>query len=74
MRKIGFILFKSFDFADQNIYHCRVDPDEMVHNEPSHQDLHCLPSGFLFLNDTSFAIVDMSEVKMGGVNPPETRG
>ena len=21
-----------------------VDPDEMAHNEPSHQDLHCLLS------------------------------
>ena len=21
-----------------------VDPDETAHNEPSHQDLHCLPS------------------------------
>ena len=21
-----------------------VDPDEVAHNEPPHQDLHCLPS------------------------------
>ena len=25
-----------------------VDPDETAHNEPSHQDLHCLPIGFDF--------------------------
>ena len=23
-----------------------VDPDEMAHNEPSHQDIHCLPFCF----------------------------
>ena len=23
-----------------------ADPDEMAHNEPSHQDLQCLPSSF----------------------------
>ena len=23
-----------------------ADPDEMAHNEPSHQDLHCLPFCF----------------------------
>ena len=22
-----------------------IDPDEVTHNEPPHQDLHCLPSG-----------------------------
>ena len=21
-----------------------IDPDEVAHNEPAHQDLHCLPS------------------------------
>ena len=25
-----------------------VDPDETAHNEPSHQDLHCLLFTFLF--------------------------
>ena len=25
-----------------NITANSVDPDEMAHNEPSHQDLHCL--------------------------------
>ena len=31
---------KTMSFANS------VDPDETAHNEPSHQDLHCLP--FLF--------------------------
>ena len=35
-----FILFIYLFFANS------VDPDETAHNEPSHQDLHCLP--FLF--------------------------
>ena len=32
-----------FSLADQNIFERSVDPDESTHNEPSHQDLHCLP-------------------------------
>ena len=34
---------KTFTFANS------VDPDETARNEPSHQDLHCLPFGFGFL-------------------------
>ena len=27
-----------------------IDPDEVAHNEPPHQDLHCLSSGLSILN------------------------
>ena len=34
----------TFNPADQYRYLCKsVEPDEMAHNELSHQDLHCLP-------------------------------
>ena len=29
-----------------------ADPDEMAHNKPSHQDLHCLPFCFRVLTET----------------------
>ena len=29
-----------------------VDPNEMAHNEPSHQNLHCLPFCHCFLTST----------------------
>ena len=32
--------------ASTDAYANSVDPDEMAHNEPSHQDLHCLPFCF----------------------------
>ena len=35
--------------VDPEIFFAKsVDPDEMAHNEPSHQDLHCLPFSFDF--------------------------
>ena len=34
--------------AEQNVFANSVDPDETAHNEPSHQDLHCLPFCFDF--------------------------
>ena len=35
--------------ADQCRYLANsADPDERAHNEPSHQDLHCLPGNYLF--------------------------
>ena len=34
-------IMKIVEFAN------REDPDEMAHNEPSHLDLHCLPSNSL---------------------------
>ena len=37
------LLVDRFSPVDQNWYLANsVDPDEMAHNEPSHQDLHCL--------------------------------
>ena len=33
-----------------------IDPDEAVHNEPPHLDLHCLPSSLcLMMNHTVWA-------------------
>ena len=34
--------------AETTLFANSVDPDEMAHNEPSHQDLHCLPFCFDF--------------------------
>ena len=34
-----------------NLYANSADPDETSRNEPSHQDLHCLPFGSRFLTD-----------------------
>ena len=33
-----------------------VDPDETAHYEPSHLDLQCLPSSFLFFNIMQFIL------------------
>ena len=42
-----------------------VDPDETACNEPSHQDLHCLPFCFFgVLLAHPFATVDMSSSKL----------
>ena len=41
-----------------------VDPDEMAHNEPSQQDLHCLP----FWLASPYETVDMSKFKAGRVH------
>ena len=41
----------SFSPADQSITFANiVDPDETAQNEPSHQDLQCLPFFFVFFN------------------------
>ena len=42
-----------------------VDPDEMACQEPSHQDLHCLPFCFDFKQKPHFASVDLSKSRMG---------
>ena len=34
-----------------------VDPDEAAHNEPSHQDLQCLPSSF-----RNFNMIQLGEI------------
>ena len=42
-------LFNTFNPVDESESIANsVDPDETAHNEPSHQDLHCLPSRYLF--------------------------
>ena len=35
-----------------------VDPDETAHYEPSHLDLHCLPSSPLIFNMINFELKD----------------
>ena len=45
-----------------------VDPDETAHNEPSHQDLHCLPLSIGFWLATLFAIMDLSSFNDGNVH------
>ena len=53
-----------------------VDPDKTAHNEPSHQDLHCLPFCLFFCLlfcvlitlKPLFEAVDMSKFKDGRVH------
>ena len=45
-----------------------VDPDEIPHKEPSHQNLHCLPFHFDFRLKPLFASVDVSKFKDGRVH------
>ena len=45
-----------------------VDPDETAHNEPSYQDLHCLPFCFVFWLTSPFAIMDLSNCNDGKVH------
>ena len=45
-----------------------ADPDEMARNEPSHQDLHCLPFCFNFTLEPLFASGDKSKFKDGRVH------
>ena len=45
-----------------------LDSDETADNEPSHQDLHCLPFSFFYIRRKPlFATVDMSKFKNGRV-------
>ena len=42
-------LINPFSPANQNNFFANnVDPDETAHNEPSHQDLPCLPFCLIF--------------------------
>ena len=43
---LNICLFKSITTTETNIaeFANSVDLDEVAHNEPPHQDLHCLPS------------------------------
>ena len=59
-----------FCLADQTgTFTNSIDPDEMVQNEPSHLDLHCLPFCSYSLTDTIFAIMDSLENTGERVNP-----
>ena len=44
-----------------------VDSDETAHIELSHQDLYCLPFGFVFWQAPLFALMDMSKFSDGEV-------
>ena len=41
--------------------------DETAHNEPSHQDLHCLPCSYYFLTKTPVCNNDVSKFRDGKV-------
>ena len=45
-----------------------ADPDETARNEPSHQDLHCLPLCYWCLTEPPFATMDVSKFKDGKVH------
>ena len=45
-----------------------VDPDEMAHNEPSHQDPHCLQFYFDFGLKPLFGIMVLTKIKDGRVH------
>ena len=45
-----------------------VDPDEMAHYEPSHQDLHCLPFCFILWLISLVATMNVSKFKNGRVH------
>ena len=47
---VSYLSFDTFNSTDWKTGLANsVDPDEMAHNEPSHQDLHCLSFCFIFL-------------------------
>ena len=48
-------------YNSTDTYANSIDPDEMAHNEPSHQDLHCLPFCFDFSLTSIFATMDTSQ-------------
>ena len=52
----------------------RVDLDEMAHNEPSHQALHCLQCVFDFRLKPLFASVNMSTFKDGEESTSDIQG
>ena len=62
-----------FSPAEQTVFANNVDPDETAHNEPSHQDLHCLPFCFDFDWDPYLEQWFGSDSKMGE-STSETRG
>ncbi len=43
--------FNTTDLYSNIFKQYRIDPDEPAHNEPSHQDLHCLQVIFTFLKE-----------------------
>ena len=44
-----------------------VDPDEMAHDEPSHQDLHCLPFCSWLTTNFLLGVMDVSEYRDGRI-------
>ena len=48
----AFILYLLFQTGRPDSFVNSVDQDERAHNEPSPQDLHCLPFCFGFFADT----------------------
>ena len=62
--------FNPLSRVDQDRLFCKqcVDPDETAHNEPSHQDLHCLPFCSSFTTVTRLAAMHVSKRKDGIVH------
>ena len=47
----------------KQLFENSIDPDEMVHNEPFHQDLHCLPFCYWFLTESPFCISEYVQIQ-----------
>ena len=63
------IFFNHFSPADQrNCSSNSEDPDETAHNEPSHQDLYCLPFSFDFGLGSLFGSMVLTRFKGGKVH------
>ena len=60
------LLIKPFIPADPNLLFLNsVDPDETAHNEPSHQDLHCLAFYLMFWLRPLFETMILTRFKDG---------
>ena len=49
--------------TEPDIYANSVDPDEMAHNEPFHQDLHCLLFCSLFYTEIPVCIIGHVQIQ-----------
>ena len=61
-------LINLFNPVDQDSYFANnVDPDEMAHDEASHQDLHCLPFCSWLTTNFLLGVMDVSKYRDGRV-------
>ena len=67
------LIFNPFGPADQNkSFENSADPDEMAHNEPSHQDLHCSAVCLDFRLRPLFGTMVLTRFKDGRVHFRDT--